>query len=409
LFHVVRSGFVSASAAVAEIQGLYGPFSFPEKLLQKIWLRRDFDSSRAVSTDGRRVRVVHPGKWNLLGGPDFRGARLRFDSGPEITGDVELHLHARDWNGHAHARDPAYDGVVLHVVLFPPEEMATTRTRDGREIPTLALLPLLQHDLEEYAADEAMEVLANRPMARLTDELAVKPPRELALLLRREATKRWEQKLRFAQLRIERLGWTAACHHAALEVLGYRFNRSPMLRIAGRWPLPEWEQTGFDADAVFATEVEEHGWSLQGVRPANHPRVRLRQYATWVRATPAWPERLAELGAALPECDDTAATRALRRAHRFGALEERVMTLCGGAIGGTRLGTLACDAFWPLVAASAGRPVRALWFHWFPGDGPAFISDGLRQLGVIDGQVQPACHGLAQGLLGWLIQREASR
>ena len=29
-----------AVGAVAEIQGLYGPFSFPEKLLQKIWLRR---------------------------------------------------------------------------------------------------------------------------------------------------------------------------------------------------------------------------------------------------------------------------------------------------------------------------------------------------------------------------------
>ena len=30
---------VESVRTVAEIQGLYGPFSFPEKLLQKIWLR----------------------------------------------------------------------------------------------------------------------------------------------------------------------------------------------------------------------------------------------------------------------------------------------------------------------------------------------------------------------------------
>ena len=111
-----------SAATVAELQGLYGAFSFPEKLLQKIWLRGDFDRA-AVANDGRRVRVLHPGKWNLLGGPDFTAARLRFGDpgGREVTGDVELHLHAADWHTHRHAEDPAYDRVVLHVVLFPPE------------------------------------------------------------------------------------------------------------------------------------------------------------------------------------------------------------------------------------------------------------------------------------------------
>ena len=79
---------------LAEIQGLYGSFSFPERLLQKIWLRGDFDRTKAVTCDGRPVRVIHPGKWNLLGGPDFGSARLRFSDTPgrETIGDVELHL-----------------------------------------------------------------------------------------------------------------------------------------------------------------------------------------------------------------------------------------------------------------------------------------------------------------------------
>lgn len=104
---------------LAEVQGLYGPYSFAEKILQKLWWRGDFDRAHAVLDDGRRVEILHPGRWNLLGGPDFRDSRLRLGDGAVQVGDVELHLHARDWIAHRHAADPAYDRVILHVVLFP--------------------------------------------------------------------------------------------------------------------------------------------------------------------------------------------------------------------------------------------------------------------------------------------------
>jgi hypothetical protein len=52
--------------AVAEIQGLYGPFTFTERLLQKIWLRGEFDAAHAIAEDGRTLRILSPGRWNLL-------------------------------------------------------------------------------------------------------------------------------------------------------------------------------------------------------------------------------------------------------------------------------------------------------------------------------------------------------
>lgn len=395
-----------AAGQLAEIQGLYGAFSFPEKLLQKIWLRGEYNRAAAVTMDGRRVRVVHPGKWNLLGGPDFRDARLRFDDGPEITGDVEVHRRAADWDAHAHASDRAYDGVVLHVVLFPPEPGRATFGAGGRAIPVLALLPLLLHDLEEFAADEAVESLTSRAAARLPEELGVLPPEELLRLLRRHALARWTQKVHFARLRVQRLGWESACHHAALEILGFRFNRSPMLRIAGQWPLATWRDETDRVDQIYTDET----WSLQGVRPANHPRVRLRQYAAWVAARPHWPEALARTAQELPEPAWEAATREQRRAQRFGPARERLAeAVCAGAIGGTRFDTLICDGLLPLVTAQGARDLGGVWFHWFAGDLPPLVTSGLRQLGVADGRAQPLCHGLAQGLLGWLLEREAQR
>ncbi|MBI4623633.1 MAG: DUF2851 family protein [Verrucomicrobia bacterium] len=402
----MRTGPDAPNPAVAEIQGLYGAFSFPEKLLQKIWLRGDFDRSAALTSDGRRLRVLHPGKWNLLGGPDFQGARLRLGEGPEITGDVEVHLHAADWDAHGHARDRTYDRVVLHVVLFPPDERRTTRGADGREIPVLTLLPLLHHALEEFAAEDAVENLANRALARLPDELGILPPPELAAILHRHAEARWRQKVHFARLRVQRLGWEAACHHAALEVLGYRFNRAPMLRVAGQWSRVQWVRGGMGADKAFAAEAG--GWSLQGVRPANHPRTRLRQYAAWSQARPDWPSDLVTLAAELPPIAVAAATRAVRRTHRFAVLRTRIADrICADALGGTRLDSLVGDGLLPLLAAHTGRGLHGLWYHWFAGDLPALLMTGLRGLGVFDGRGQPACHGGAQGLLGWLLERES--
>jgi len=401
---MTRAGNASASF-VEEIQGLYGAFSFPEKLLQKIWLRGDFNRAAALTVDGRCVRVLHPGKWNLLGGPDFLGARLRFDDGPAFTGDVEAHLHAADWEAHGHARDPAYDKVVLHVVLFPPDAARTTRGAAGREIPMVALLPLLHHSLEEFAAEEAVEKLAQRAIARLPDELGGLPAPEQVALLERQAEARWQQKVRFARLRVQRLGWEEACHHAALEVLGYRFNRAPMLRAAGRWSLEQWTSGAISPDEAYAAEAG--GWSLQGVRPANRPHLRLRQYAAWNRARADWPARLVTLAAELPPVAAGATTRDVRRLHRLADLRERAMdAVCAGEVAGTRFDTLWCDGLLPLLAVPTGHGWPRGWFHWYAGDLPPWLTTGLRHLGLNDGREQPSCHGLAQGLLAWLLEQE---
>ncbi len=402
--------------AVAEIQGLYGPFSFPEKLLQKIWLRGDFSRENARTTDGRSVAIKFPGKWNLLGGPDFRGARLSVGDGGQISGDVELHLRAADWVAHAHAADRAYDNVVLHVVLFPPEPGHVTRGGDGREIPVLALLPLLVHDLEEFAADEAVESLAGRSAERAPDELLALDELSLRKVLMDFADGRWRQKVHFARLRVTRLGWDAACHHTALEILGYRFNRAPMLHVAARWPLADWGERRVDIGFVFSEQ--SHAWSLQGVRPANHPRTRLAQYGAWASARPDWPTRLAELGAG--ESYGAFATLLegtgeARKAGNFRGLRARIAAeICGDAIGGTRLDNLICDGFLPLLSGRFGdeiteRGLRLRWQHWFAGDLPPFVAKALRELGVFAVPRRPACHGLAQGMLGWCLAHESRR
>lgn len=393
--------------AVAEIQGLYGPFTITERLVQKIWLRGEFDATHAMAEDGRPLQILHPGRWNLLGGPDFRHARIRL-GGADLEGDIELHLYADDWGAHAHAYDGAYDRVVLHVILFPPATGGQARRADGSPIPTLVLLPLLLHDLEEYAAEDAVERLASRTDWRVTEELSRLPAAQTRALLEKQAEQRWRQKTHFAGRRIERLGWSEACHYAALEILGYRFNRAPMLKIATRAPLAAWAAGTVDVDALFTAEAA--AWSLQGVRPANHPHLRLGQYAAWCRVQPDWPGQLVKLAGeypVVPREDCVRPTAAVRRQLEMPVLRARMARdVPTESVGGTRLDNLVCDGFLPLLAARMERELYPFWFHWYCGDLPPRLGTVLKSLGIFDGRTQPSCHGLAQGLLGWMLAQE---
>jgi len=390
--------------SVAEFQGLYGPFTVAERVLQKIWLHRDFDLGQMCLTDGRRLEIISPGKWNLLDGPDFHGAEVRID-GLAVRGDVEVHFHAADWRAHGHPADPNYAGVVLHVLLFPPDKASSSARRsDGTEIPTLVLLPLLHRDLEEYAADDALEGITARDEWRRFADLGREPLDEIRRVLHENAMERWRQKVHFAKLRVKKLGWTDAVHHTALEILGYRRNRAAMLALAARYPLRAWVE-GVRVEDLF--EAGAPLWQLHGVRPANHPRGRLEQYAAWIRAYPDWPEALRLQATVLPEgrVQDLESVRQVRQRFALSKCRrELAQIVTGDAVGGTRFDTLVCDGFLPLVAGLTNREMSGLWSSWFLGDVPLAVRHAMSRLGVSNGRENPFCHGYGQGLLGWILE-----
>ena len=396
--------FTAVENKVLELPGLYGPFTFPERLFQKIWVKGTFDDRGLVSTCGRKISIVQRGKWNLLGGPDFKQARIRFDDGQEIIGDIELHLDARDWAAHKHALDPAYDRVILHVVLFAPPSDHVTTGGSGKRIPVLILLPLLRYDLEDFAAEDAIERLANRPAAHIVESLGTLSQDELSTLLKRKAAERWYQKVRYAQMRVQKLGWSEACHHMALEVLGYRFNRAAMLRVAASVPLSSWNVKPAEAEELFVHGLD---WSFHGIRPANNPRIRLRQYSEWVSVYPRWPDRLIELGRELPVLErDKNGQLPWCRGKLTGLRRVWCEQITADAVGGTRFDNLVCDCFLPYLASRGIGSLEKLWFDWYPGDVPLLWCQALKQLDVFGGRGRPFCYGMIQGLLGWLIECE---
>ena len=393
-----------AEPIVAEMQGWYGPYTVSERVVQKIWLRGDYRAANLRTLSGHALRVRHPGRWNLQEGPDFHGGEWELD-GRRVRGDVEVHFHARDWAAHGHGRDPNYAGVALHVLLFPPAaDEPAPRTSAGQTLEQVVLLDHLERDLEEYAADEALLAAEGRdPLGPLEEFLRRPPADRLARLLDR-ALHRWRQKRAFAAHRIAQAGFAEACHQLTLEALGYRRNRPPMSALALKYPLAAWAKHAPLPGLLF--EEEKGRWKLAGLRPANHPRLRLEQYAKVVAAQPDWPQALLRIAKDWPEgATAVEDSGPFRRRHNLTALRKRVaQEVFAGVWQGARLDTLIGDVLLPLTAAQANRELFAVWFHGFPGDAPPAYAKFLRQTEILDRRAQPLCHGLLQGALQMFLE-----
>lgn len=350
------------------------PFPAAERAIQRIWADGRL-TLPARTESGATLEIVHPGTWNRLGGPDFLAAELRFN-GERHHGDVEIHLHGRDWRHHGHDRDPAFRNVILHAVLFSPAPPVLTI--DGTTPESIVLLPLLPEDLETAAETDALMELRGR--APGIEQLVRAGNPDLVRDLRRRARERLATKVRWLTPRLEREGWLHACHAAALEALGQGGNRAPMLEIARRHSA---EAMAIAEPSTLYLELSGQ-WRLRGLRPAGHPQRRLENYAALCRRRPDWRERLS----------------AWVKEIRPGNSGRRTLIdgVLGGALPEGLADMLVTDALLPLADNQAD--IAETWLEWPAGLRPEEIDACLRRLGIEgrirNWQVQGILHTLGR-------------
>lgn len=377
---------------VQEVQGLYGPFSVSEKIIQKIWLQGDFYQRDLRTASGKRLKVLGPGRWNMNEGPDFKEARLEIN-GVEVLGDVEIHFHANDWFNHGHDVNPNFNKVILHVVLY-----ASASDDSASDIPieSLVLMPLLERDLEEYAMEAALLDLEQVDDLEWFERFMQKSLPERRSILERVSLERWKQKFNFATKRLGRADWSLCCHESTLEVMGFARNRGVMHQVATRYSIADFA-SGINTDAVF--EEFRDAWRLSGCRPANHPKLRLKQYARICQAKYDWPDQLLEYLRAVVATELAQPAEFRKAAGAKELLNQISEEVFQGMIGSKRLNTLLCDAIFPLAHASALDGCwKAYWQHWYPGDFPDAFTRFYRQAGLVEARI-PMTNGIMQGIL----------
>lgn len=193
-----------------------------ERALEVLWQNAHTLVTGLVTEEGRRIRVLYPGRVNRRAGPDFRDAVIATESGERIAGDVELHLSAPDWYAHRHDADPNYNGVVLHVVLWP-KGGKVSRQRSSMEVPVASI------------AGVALDIRQVRPVhvGGLADLAAMDGP-ALAQALARAGDERFRARCEGFALELEESNPDQVLYRALMDSLGYASNRRPFRELAER-------------------------------------------------------------------------------------------------------------------------------------------------------------------------------
>ncbi len=178
------------------------------------WRHGAIAGHRLRAGDGSVVRIVFPGHPGGSAGPDFRHAVVEI-GGERRAGDIELHLHAANWREHGHATNPAYNGVVLHVVAGGALPAGgTLPLASGAQIPVVAL-----GDVGRFAAPPADIPLWPCRQAQLDQAALVKWLREAGTARFESRVARFRREIAAVAGRDRHLD--AALIAAVAEALGY--------------------------------------------------------------------------------------------------------------------------------------------------------------------------------------------
>ncbi|HOC68718.1 MAG: hypothetical protein BWX80_01098 [Candidatus Hydrogenedentes bacterium ADurb.Bin101] len=311
-----RTAF-SAAYGSLRIQGeqTTEEIAFFEDELQALWHTGAFPD-RLSTREGHRVRILSPGWWNKLPGPDFTNAQVEFN-GNLCTGDIEIHSDAADWYAHGHHNDPAYTNVILHVVLaLPPKKAKPAVTAAGRKIATL----VIPGELLSKAPGHRAEIPER--CGQCATALSRQGTRTLEYFLDLAGEWRILDKSRRIRERMARVGTEQAIYEVFMTACGYsQYKKSfqlmaeslpyerarqlaqqePMaleaafFRIAGLWP-EEWPADNDPPEhyqritALLRNELpglKSLGliWPRSVSRPANSPERRLAGAARFLSRT----------------------------------------------------------------------------------------------------------------------------
>lgn len=202
-----------------------------EDFIQFIWREGRFDLRDLRTTEGASLSIQDFGRHNRDAGPDFSGGQIRLN-GLQWAGNIEMHTSASEWYKHGHQTDPAYDNVVLHVVLDEDEPVFRA---NGERIPCLELkgrIPAgllksywrLEHSKSWIPCQEQLHLVDEPVRSNFLDEIL---------------RVRISTRARAFTDRMEHAGrdWEEAFYQSLARALGGRVNADAMDMLARSVPL----------------------------------------------------------------------------------------------------------------------------------------------------------------------------
>ncbi|MEI6809031.1 MAG: DUF2851 family protein, partial [bacterium] len=202
-----RTVVLRTTKQVKEVDDLKYGFPYSERHLQCVWFDEVYRPAVLHTLAGEEVVVESPGRWNLECGPDFLDAVLLIGrERRRVVGDVEIHIHASDWQRHDHRHDRRYAQVVSHVSFYRGASQAA-------HLPAGAIEISLEEDLRvdrtfsfESVDTSAYPYAERRAPTPCCEVLSTRSPDCAILLLEAAGERRLELKTERMQRMVEQYG-----------------------------------------------------------------------------------------------------------------------------------------------------------------------------------------------------------
>ncbi|HXX59611.1 MAG TPA: DUF2851 family protein [Dehalococcoidales bacterium] len=230
------------------------------------------------TVDEKPVQILYPGRLSDEPGADYLDAVVNIGNETQ-KGNIEVHVHTRDWQAHGHHHDPAYNNIVLHVVAHHNGD-ATTPCQNGRTVPVVCLETV-------------------RPPGIRPRKCRLKSTNIGAMLDNAGDIRFGEKSDRFKQ-QLTDTEPGQVLYEGLMAALGYSRNQEAFRTIARNMPLHVLEERPADAEALllaaggflslkdrkYPFEIPDYtfsnppAWKLFRIRPANYPPRRLAAMAS---------------------------------------------------------------------------------------------------------------------------------
>jgi len=204
-----------------------------EHFISQLWQKKYFSTLPLLTTKGQQLEIISFGIRNEDAGPDFKNISIKIGN-DILHGDLEIHRATEDWYLHQHHADPAYNNVVLHLIIGTQINSEPSIKLNRRPIPVEIFVNI---------PDEKFKVLEKKYGLKIPGYSAI-----VECLLSEEKTEKIitvvnhfgrERMLAKAERFREQHqtgSWDQVLYLGIMEALGYSKNQIPFRRLANLLP-----------------------------------------------------------------------------------------------------------------------------------------------------------------------------
>ena len=200
-----------------------------EYLIVHLWEKNYFSSIALKTIEGQRLEIVSTGIKNLDSGPDFKNISIKMND-RILQGDLEIHRAPEDWYQHSHHADPAYNNVIMHLVIGPEKYKEIAIRLDRHPVPAQVFVDIPEDQFSTLAKRYHLYSFQATPdpicrLRKKSDDFKI-------AIVDHFSRERLQTKAdRFAEQR-ENNSWNQILYIGIMEAMGYSKNQLAFRKLA---------------------------------------------------------------------------------------------------------------------------------------------------------------------------------